>query len=53
MFHIVILFAYHVHVRLEYDSFTVFHARSGRLLNQYVSGFINLCLQLMFFSECF
>ena len=53
MFNIVVFFAYHVHMRLQYDGLSVLHTRCSRFLNQYVSGFIYLCFQLMFLSECF
>ena len=51
--HVVVLFTYHVDVRLKYDSLAVFHTRSGGFLYQHVSGFVHLRFQLMFFSECF
>ena len=53
MFYIVVLLAYHVHMRLKHNCFSIFHTRSGKLLYQYVSGFIHFRFQLMFFSECF
>ena len=50
--YIVVLFAHHIDMRLQYDSLKIFFARSSRLFDQYVSCFIYIGLQVMFYSEC-
>ena len=46
------LFAHHIHVALKDDSFPVFHTRTGRFGDQYITCFIFLCFKFMFVGKC-
>ncbi len=51
--HVVVLLAYHIYMRLQDYRLPVLHTRCGGFLDQYIPGFVDQSLQILFFTECF